>query len=820
MYGTRYILRWESEKYNHDYKILIKERDYAGEAETKALGAAPLLCMDDSDSGISGTSLEMVIQADVDGELTVLYTVDNKKFLVELNRNDLLIWTGYLLPEKYSEPFIAVPYDVSVSATDGLGILKDIPFSLKGDRNLLEIIKYCCDQTSLLLEFEFFSTLRESAMSTSNVMHTQVTLDTLQFQGNTCYEVLESCMITLDSFITQESGRWIVGKYTDLNTSSFLYSNPGILKKRDNLPRLTLGSIGNDSYPIGALESEILPASKSVKFVYDYKEKPSLLENYDFSNDLQNWRGAFISSYKRNDKGYAVISNNATDKTYLSQSKSVRRTVQDIKLVISKAIGVIFFNPAYSYPERDQVELEVKLTAGSVVYYLSDEGWKTTCEVINMSSRIQKAYSRSGVMWLDEYEDFTVISDGFPADGIMEIIICNPQKKLNTFVFVSSVQVTIDTSSGIDVVANLADKASTSHDDVSLGFGDDPLTGNGNDSFYNTFRDNPGGRVNSWTNGGKYDTFLYTILKSVCSRIGFPRRQLSGTIQGNTLQTFMLLVDKYSDTLFYVKEASFNLLLDEMNVTLEQFMPYVELSGETTESIRTTNDSASEYRSSGENETRVYQNGVGVPMRIRDLSPVELRTDSVIEVDRMNVVKSGKTTLQKVLEFILNTGNVWTKEELRIVEGYILYLGEKIKAGNSDLWDSHAFEDYLDQPVKTNSDVLHNSVTAKSFTEEDNPDNENIVSTRLVETGGGYLGDLDNVSDEANTAMQGSVLIKDQDTWIPVYPTYSEVPDHDNLLMPVFNTLTRQWLYITIPSGGVTPPSRAAFPYTFPIVLS
>ena len=51
MYGTRYILRWESEKYNHDYKILIKERDYTGETEKKSLGEAPLLRRDDSEIG-------------------------------------------------------------------------------------------------------------------------------------------------------------------------------------------------------------------------------------------------------------------------------------------------------------------------------------------------------------------------------------------------------------------------------------------------------------------------------------------------------------------------------------------------------------------------------------------------------------------------------------------------------------------------------------------------------------------------------------------------------------------------------------------------
>ena len=187
MYGTRYILRWESEKYNHDYKILIKERDYTGVAENKSLGAAPLLRRDDSDSGISGTSLEMVVQADVDGELTSLYTVDNKLFLVELYKNGVLIWTGYVLPEKYSEPYISVPYDVSVTASDGLGILKNIQYAQTGTRSIFEIIKYCCDQTSLPLGFEIsFSLLEKSMSSMESVLH-QATLNTGTFNGMTCY---------------------------------------------------------------------------------------------------------------------------------------------------------------------------------------------------------------------------------------------------------------------------------------------------------------------------------------------------------------------------------------------------------------------------------------------------------------------------------------------------------------------------------------------------------------------------------------------------------------------------------------------------------
>ena len=93
--------------------------------------------------------------------------------------------------------------------------------------------------------------------------------------------------------------------------------------------------------------------------------------------------------------------------------------------------------------------------------------------------------------------------------------------------------------------------------------------------FYNGLKV-AGKYTSSWACGGKTDSFLYTILKSVCSRIGFPRKQLSGTIQGENLESFMLLVDKYSDSLFQTREFSLNLLTDEMNVTLEQSMPFQE----------------------------------------------------------------------------------------------------------------------------------------------------------------------------------------------------------------------------------------------------
>ena len=724
MYGTRYILQFDSEKFGHEYKILIKEDGYSGSSENKSLGAAPLLRRDDSDSGISGTSLEMVIQADEDGELTSLYTVDNKKFLVELYKNNSLIWTGYVLPEKYSEPYVPVPYDVSVTASDGLGILKDIPFTLSGEKTLFEVTRFCCNQTGMTLDFIVFSSLVESSMNTGNSMLVQTSLDVSTFQDKTCYEVLESILTSLDAFITEANGKWVIARYTDLDKEGFLYSNTGGSSGKVSLEPRVLGNVHSELYSIGNLELEIEPANKSVKFTSDYDLRPSFLQNHDFSGGDSGWGGFEYVIAKRKGVGFAAMhGNSGKQERYIQQSVSVEKSSQAVIVEVKFALAQMFASMNGRAGEDREFALKIQLSGGGQTYYLTDEGWGTKDFRFPVHGSLQDMFWDRGIStnYVDDYEsNFKITADGFPASGQLTISIYNIYVEMSgtsnvrSSLFLSHVIVTNDYGSGIDVSVNLAEKASTSHEDVDICLTDVPFVENADKMFYNGLKV-AGKYTSSWACGGKTDSFLYTILKSVCSRIGFPRKQLSGTIQGENLESFMLLVDKYSDSLFQTREFSLNLLTDEMNVTLEQFMPYQELSGTATESPRVPGNNTSEYRSSGENETRVYQSGVGVPTRVRDLSPVELQADSVIEVDRANVAKSGKATLQKVLEFVLNNGKVWTEEKLKVVEGYILYLGEKIKAGDSDMWSGHSFDDYLDQAVKGDSDVKFKSVTSTAF---------------------------------------------------------------------------------------------------------
>ena len=617
MYGIKYILQFDSEKYNHACKILIKERDYSGDFDVKSLGTAPILRRDVSDSGIAGTSLELIIQADKDGELLSLYTVDNKLFLVEVYRDEVLIWSGYILPEKYSEPYVSAPYDVSVSATDGLGILKNIPYLQTGEQSLFSIIKYCCDQTSLPLCFEFSLSLLESSMINTESVLCQTSLNVITFEGKTCYEVLSECITSFDAVITQHVNRWLICALVDVNKGGYIYNNNGVKTGNPSTREaFVLGAVSDDCYPIGNLNNEIIPANKAATFIYDYNKRASFLVNYNFQKELEGWNveGKAYYGYSVNDVRFVSI----------SEYGCVYQRIDVEKTSIAMTFSVNYCsstNPIYwggYIPETGAFNITIKLTDGATTKYLSlEEGWRDSEYSFSRSSITKKLQMFQRYPFSEtDFEKLEITADGFPFTGKLEIRFQDTTNLANVKSHLTNVVVTHIIEGGIDVNVQLVNAASESYGEMGIAFGDTPFTENADMLFNNVLHVKNGGFTSKWSIGNKEDSFLYTILKCVCSRIEFPRRQLSGTIQGQNLYTFMLLVDKYSDSLFYIKESSLNLLTDEMDVTLEQFMPYIELSGETTESERTTNNSASEYRSSGENEVRVYQSGSGVPMRI------------------------------------------------------------------------------------------------------------------------------------------------------------------------------------------------------------
>ena len=69
------------------------------------------------------------------------------------------------------------------------------------------------------------------------------------------------------------------------------------------------------------------------------------------------------------------------------------------------------------------------------------------------------------------------------------------------------------------------------------------------------------------------------------------------------------------------------------------------------------------------------------------------------------------------------------------------------------------------------------------------------------------LGELDNVDDDADSAVLGSLFVKGEN-WEAVPPVLSSLTDFDNMLMPVYHQVLGKWVFISVSSisGGVTPP--------------
>lgn len=101
------------------------------------------------------------------------------------------------------------------------------------------------------------------------------------------------------------------------------------------------------------------------------------------------------------------------------------------------------------------------------------------------------------------------------------------------------------------------------------------------------------------------------------------------------------------------------------------------------------------------------------------------------------------------------------------------------------------------------------SLLSEEFEDGIVEENEDVfIEEMRTGTGGAAtLGELDNVTDEADSAVLGSLFVKGEN-WEAVPPVLSSLTDFDNMLMPVYHQVLGKWVFISVSSisGGVTPP--------------
>lgn len=768
-YGGKYRLSFDSVS-GTPYEINILEAGYDGPVENRNLGSAPVLKMDDGEA-VRGTSLELSIETCFDGDLREFYTTDRKKFRVEVYRSGVLFWSGHILPELYSEPYISVPFDVSVTASDGLGLLKNIPFGLSGKRSVFDVIKYCCEQTGLVLNYVFASKLLATGMSGVASVYTQAFVDCNAFDDADCYEALEKVLITFGSYIKQKDCKWHVLRYTDQDTDLMEYDPSCNFAGGFRPVMKTLGAIGDDTYPVGQLESEIVPARKDFTMEQPYELYPSLLKDYCFAA-VGSWiLSPGVRFMRVDEETYCELKPTKLPEkleAYVMQSISVEVCNRPFRiefqfsicLMSNREIGSIDMSTGRSF------RLEIFITdSGGTRHYLSAEGWGTKETYIEVRGDVQNGKLRitDGVNYdyiPASFETFRINLERIPYSGEMAFRIINPYKYytvpgtpafddyndmniicLKEFVFTSDV----DGNPDVNVLLN--PEASTSAPSLKVGFVDAPFTENARGIFKNILMTS-GGFTSEWhCRGSGLDSFANIALQDMSSRIGVPSFCLHGVIHATD---FDLLSDKYSGRKLYLKEYSYDLMEEEIDCTLCELLPFnAGIDGEITQSPRSSNKSKTETRASGETEYRSYGGTISTPKMIRELVSMpddQLSEGCLLEVDDRMSVSSKKVTIGGLTDLsykrVLQSGVFWTKEEMNCTDGYLEVQGEKIKAGDSDKWNAHEFDDFLDQPVRKTDSVQFKKITTDEIISDNfvsGPLGEGMNLIRRDSSGKSYL---------------------------------------------------------------------------------
>lgn len=136
-------------------------------------------------------------------------------------------------------------------------------------------------------------------------------------------------------------------------------------------------------------------------------------------------------------------------------------------------------------------------------------------------------------------------------------------------------------------------------------------------------------------------------------------------------------------------------------------------------------------------------------------------------------------------DFRLTVGGLTSKELIEANNGLVIRKTEAVEPMLMSLL-SEEFEDGI---VEENEDV---------FTEEIGGGDTPSSTT---------LGELQNVSNDVDTASQGALFVKG-DNWEAIPPVVSSLTDYNNMLIPVYHQVLGQWVFISVSaiSGGVTPP--------------
>lgn len=306
------------------WQIEIHDRNFTGTpVEFRLRGEGYILNYEGGDVPFnpiisSKVNIPIVVESDAfDSFVTDIIASNEERFYVVIKKNNLMEWTGRVLIEQFQRENKYYPYTFSITAVDGLALLKEIPYNNNGvvygtdETTLTEHILRCLNKIGLNHLYSLtdnFLTTSVSWKETNQVL--TPTTDALiktrtnprafwtqnskgEYSYKSSYEVLSQICQLFGARILMAKGgfRFIqVNEYANSNGAlkEIRYNANGDYKDKIDsiLSVLPLNQI--DRIKLGGGIFRYLPALKSIENEYNHRGADNYISGAKWSNVIKD----------------------------------------------------------------------------------------------------------------------------------------------------------------------------------------------------------------------------------------------------------------------------------------------------------------------------------------------------------------------------------------------------------------------------------------------------------------------------------------------------------------------------------------------------
>ena len=183
---------------------------------------------------IVSATLKMRLDASLDLTLEDLYSEEERHFKVELEKEGIIVFSGYILPDGIWSDFVADKWILDITATCGLSSLKNFSFSQENKQNFygrmtaIDIINNCLQKTGLNLPIYANCQIVYDGWSGYNILSSVYFSTERYFQNKDepmdCESVLKSIMQIFGATILQFNNAWYIYRSKDMVNNNPLTS--------------------------------------------------------------------------------------------------------------------------------------------------------------------------------------------------------------------------------------------------------------------------------------------------------------------------------------------------------------------------------------------------------------------------------------------------------------------------------------------------------------------------------------------------------------------------------------------------------------------